>query len=242
MATSWTGPELTAARFPAIPWLAHGLLVGRGHTMLTAPPKTGKTILALQLAYALAMGVSFLRAKITHSYRVSFVGADAPMEEYKIQTDAIWGRAPDTLCFTYVEEPICTKRLTAEAQNTRAQIAAHSPDAVMFDALESLVSLDFNTHEGTQHMLRQFAWLAGHKPFLLIHHPRKPAPGVKEDMRSAQAGHHYLSAQASVLLSLEGIGPDKGRLDVLPRRGRAAHWPLRRREMTADVAVWEIDG
>ena len=61
-------------------------------------------------------------------------------------------------------------------------------------------------------------------------------------MRSAQAGHHYLSAQASVLLSLEGIGPDKGRLDVLPRRGRAAHWPLKRREVTTDVAVWEIDG
>ena len=242
MARTWTAADLYTAVFPATPWLARGLLAGQGYTLITALPKTGKTILALQLAHALAIGIPFLRARIDHPYRVAFVGADAPMEEYQIQTTAIWGSGHDALCFIRPEDPICTKRLTPEAQDTHAKIAAHQPDVVMFDALESLVMLDFNTHEGAQLMLRQFYWLAGHKPFLLVHHPRKPAPGIKEDMRAAQAGHHFLSAQASVLLSLEGIGPDKGRLDVLPRRGRAAHWPLRRREMTADVAVWEIDG
>ena len=58
-----TMQEFAKLRLPYEPWLVPGLLPGTGWTLLMAPSKVGKSILALQLAEALASGQDFIGFK-----------------------------------------------------------------------------------------------------------------------------------------------------------------------------------
>lgn len=234
---AWTAADLLKQAFPTPSWLVKGVIPGSGWVLIQALPKTGKTILCLQLADALSRGVPFLHAAIPAPKRVTFVAADAPKEEYQAQIAAI-NPAP-LFDFIYAESPICLHHTSPEAIAVYGQIQKNQPEFLVFDALESLTTVDFNSHEGVQKMVRQFNYFADGHPYILIHHPHKPKgdPAIVEDMRHAAAGHHYLSAQPSVLMRLTA-DKVKGRLEILPRRGTAREWKVVRKVVTEEVAVW----
>ena len=201
-----------------------GLIPADGWTMIQAPPKTGKSMFAAQLVDALEMCNPFLAWTPARAVRCLYVQIDAPPGDWVAQLEQLNLVAARTLDRTdlglfFLDDP--EKRV-----HLRDAIQAGGFELVVWDAAEKLTSMDLNKKEGCQHLLRTIhsAW-AG--PSILVHHPRKLSEAGNWRNVDEIAGHHYLAADASSILTLKGAGRRKGRLNVLGRRAES-RWELAR--------------
>jgi hypothetical protein len=211
---------------------------------MIAPAKTGKSIFCEQMAKGLSRGEPFIHWRPEKPWRVSFVGWDAPDVDYQVQFQAIDPVPHENLQIILSDDP--PKMLLDDkvegARVFEALHQQHRTEFIIFDALESMTSGDINTKEGVQKSINVLKALAGGKPFLLIHHPRKSRTDdvgeqIVEDPRNAAAGHHYLTTNSSTTLSLRGNTTD-GELTIVGRRGRSGNVALTRREVHPEVAIW----
>lgn len=236
---AWPARSFLDHSFPQAPWLVKHLLPGQGWAILIAPGKTGKSVLAQQIARGLSHGQSFLYWHVDGPKRVLLVEADAPEVDLQEQMRAI-DPDPSPLLHVAVPEHILLTTPT-EALALWETVGKLQPDLVIFDALETLTTHDINTKDGAQRAVEGLKKICRGAPFLLIHHPRKERPDAEtqEDMRNATAGSHYLTTNPSVLMRLTA-NATHGHLDVLPRRGRERSYKLVRQELSEDVAIWKI--
>lgn len=237
---AWTARDFVEVALPRPRWVLPGLIPGGGWTLLVAPPKTGKSILALQVCRALSRGERLLWWAPERALNVTFVEADAPDVDFQAQVRAV---DPNPLpSFDIIIPGITPLDNADECRAIKARLNETDSDFVVFDALESLSMADINTKEGIQKALVTMKHIAGQRPFLLIHHPRKKGQamevaGVEDDIRNASAGHHYLTANTSMMLALTGTDTS-GTLRLLGRLGKDVRHELERQVVTEEVAIW----
>jgi len=244
---SGSGGEFLRHQFPTPEWLVDGLVPGTGWGLIVAPPKYGKTILMAQLAFALISGSNFLTWRVPVPKRVCFVQGDAPIEEFQYQVATVrqWSEAADgAVDRLHVVEARGSLLGVGEAQRVWAEINRAKPDYIIFDALESLSEGDLNTLE-TRKIVRALRNLAQGLPFGVIHHPRKQLMTkqgpLHEGVRNSAAGHHFLTANASLIMELEPRSAGKAWLHYIRRRGAEDKLGIHRVTLPGrpDCAVWE---
>jgi hypothetical protein len=206
--------------------------------MIQAPPKTGKSMFSAQLVDALDLNQPFLAWTPKRAWKCLYIQIDAPPGDWHHQLDQLGLTSAHTLDradlgLFFLDDP--QRRLAL-----RDVIKDGGFEFVVWDAAEKLSCVDLNKKEGCQLLLRYLheTW-AG--PFGLVHHPRKLADGSSWRNVDEIAGHHYLAADASSILTLRGKGRS-GRLNVLGRRAES-RWTIDRDPKTyAWVnAVPEVD-
>lgn len=212
-----TAQELAEYALPVEPWIVEGMVPGQGFTLLVAPPKTGKTMLMLQLCSVLAGGQpTFLGHQVPRSdHVVLFIGQDAPTADYQYQVRLLPHRG------FYVWLPECEPILDDQRHLLRLRhyLDRLKPTLCIVDSLDAITSRsNVETKEGAQTALD----VLRHNitcPFCLVHHPRKPSQMATgpENVRFAAAGSRYLTGQAASLLALEGDS-ERGKLEVINRR------------------------
>ena len=205
--------------------------------MVLALPKTGKSIFCLQMALALARGEPFLKWTPEHSWRVTFIEWDAPVEEFQAQLFALDSAPPTTLDIigpSTASMPLLDSE--AEQQAVATRLGSHQSELVIFDALESLTLRNINEHQGAAATIHTAKRLAHQRPFIMIHHPRKEQPDLDlADARQAAAGHHFFSLNASTLIHLRDAS-----ITVQARRGKRELISLGRHVLNPEVARWTL--
>lgn len=191
--------------------------------MIQAPPKTGKSMFAAQMVDALDLNHSFLVWTPERAWKCLYIQVDAPSGDWHAQLDQLGltsaytlDRADLGLFFLDDSE----KRLAL-----RDVIKQHGFEFVVWDAAEKLSGTDLNKKDGCQLLLRYLheVWTG---PCAVIHHPRKLSEGSSWRSVDEVAGHHYLAADASAIITLRGRGRE-GYLNVIGRRAES-RWEVRR--------------
>ena len=197
-----TFKDFAALDLPEPTWLIPELIPGDGWTLVVAPPKTGKSIFMAQAAVAATTGEPFLRwGPPPRPLTVLYCQGDAPPKVWHTQIRRIR---------TLQEAGVSTLRvplgfLSSELQRTqaRAAIARVKPDWIIWDAFEKFLTVqDLNTQQGMSLALSTLKSVNGPCPFALIHHPRKGKPGEEDSPKMAASGHHYLTGDATQIISL----------------------------------------
>ncbi len=232
--------DLHQLTLPEAGWLIDGLLPADGWTLLSAPPKVGKTTLALQLAYAVGCSGNFLNhARSGPPRRVCFLQADNTIGDwYKHTTDvrAVVGPSFDAAPIASILCPRNYLGNVGMVAKVKAALAELAPHLVVYDAFETSVgdSVDLNTRHGMSLALKQLT-AVWEGPALVLHHLRKPGSEGSDVRWAAPAGHHSLSAAVSVVWDLVG-NAERARLDA---RGRGmAPTTL---HLVRDGGVWVVE-
>ena len=76
-----------------VAWLVDRLVPAYGISIIYADPKIGKSIMSLQLAHALANGRPFLDRSVPKRFRVCYLQADEPPQEWAHQLQDISQKA-----------------------------------------------------------------------------------------------------------------------------------------------------
>lgn len=192
--------------------------------MIQAPPKTGKSIFTAQMLDALAQHQGFLAWMPDKAWKCLYIQVDAPPGDWYGQLDQLDLSAGYTLDRTdlglfFLDDPV-------KRDHLKATIKEHAFDLVAWDAAEKLSAQDLNKKEGCQLLLKHMhkVW-AG--PSILVHHPRKLSESANWRSVDEIAGHHYLAADASAILTLRGHGSKRASLNVIGRRAESK-WTMQR--------------
>lgn len=192
-------------------WLMEGLIPADGWVMLQAAPKTGKSMFAAQMVDSMAQQLPFLAWKPERQIRCLYIQVDAPPGDWQAQVQQLHLTTASTL--DRQDLPLKFLDKPAHRGNLRALIDGEGFEYVVWDAAEKLTGQDLNKKDGCQYLLEHLAevW-AG--PSLVIHHPRKLSDAGNWKNVDEAAGHHYLTADASAILTM--------RMKILSVLGRRA--------------------
>lgn len=207
--------EFNAITLPTPKWVVENLVPGDGWTYLIGLPKTGKSILAAQVADAIVEGQPVLDCPAPVAGVVVYVQVDAPVGVWQAQLRDI---LPDSRVLT-MTMPKGVLTIPGGLEKARRLLDELRPALVVWDALEHLSgNLSVNDESSAKEILRRLK-VATPGPFVVVHHPRKPGKGDEgaEDPAVAAAGHHYLAGDASAILMLEKTGEQTGRLRIVCR-------------------------
>lgn len=217
-------------------WVIPELVPADGWTMLQAAPKTGKSMFAAQLMNAAVPGKTFLAWKPA-PVKTLYIQVDAPPGDWHAQLEQLDIRHGITVdradlgLFFLDHDKRC--------QDLHEAIAKLGVGLVIWDAAEKLSTVDLNKKDGCLELVNKLQ-LVWNGPSILIHHPRKLSE--KSNWRSVDevAGHHYLAADASSILTLRKRHDNTGALNVLGRRAESK-WVLERDPTTHAWTTATID-
>ena len=209
--------DFAKATLPHPKWLVEELLPGDGWSLLVAPTRTGKSLLAMQLSIALATSGAFLGRHVPKT-RVAYIQLDAPPGDWQTQIERLPDEQQEFMTVTRLQLPLYVLDKTPKTDLMRVRLRDDLKEAgiqfVVWDALEKLTRADLNTKDGCQQTLDRLATIFPGTA-LIIHHPRKGREG--EAQHDTAAGNHYLLADASGQWFLSKTGPATGTLKVSTR-------------------------
>lgn len=184
-------------------WLIKGLLPNVGWTLFYAIPGTGKSTFAAQMCLAMQEGTPFLGMD-TIKTNIMFIQADSIELEWQAMLRRIAPHGSDGLTVVDVKERVLGT--PSEVVWLRNCVEKYNPGYIVFDSLQALTAWTINTDTGSAMAKSQLQAIAGHIPYMIIHHP------PHNDNRPS--GHNSLAAGASNVWALLNtrLKVDKGRL------------------------------
>lgn len=195
---TWPVEEYIKRELPRPPWVVEGLIPAFGITLIYAFPKVGKSILAIQLASALANKTPFLNHEPDHAFKVLYVQSDLPEGEWQTQIGKVGlARGWETL---WIEQGwIYNPKIVSDLQES---IKVGGFDFLLYDALSTISGYadldDIAVMGRCLNVVRSIS----DQPTVVIHHKRKGSPGVPDHTSVSAAGSYVLSAGASTLFDL----------------------------------------
>lgn len=188
-----------------------GLIYKHGYSIISAPPKAQKTFVALDMAFAVASGQSFLGQQ-TQQGPVLYIDLENNWEDVLApRISALCkGRGLDPADVEiYVEQPEMFLLDTQEGlDGLEFLMHSYRPVLVVIDPLVAALSEDENDNLHVRRTLAGVKSLATKYDcaILLLHHTRKPQAGRKYRMTSADsrgAGDATAGSDVSIILSGE---------------------------------------
>lgn len=238
----WVGAdEIEAADLPEPELLIDGLL-GSGLSLLSGPPKLGKTNMLLQVGYALAKGEDFLGHKVTAPKRVLIGYLEGNESQVKKRMRLLNGpdyKAPKDLKFFFSIPPLDKGGLEA----IRAMIEEVHPDVIAFDVLQKIRCINIpkglNAYERDY---REFDFIRRNiveqygVSVILTHHNKKGDPKTSDS--EILSGSIGISGSVDTQLTLKGRPQDSAAtLSVQGRDVEAVELKLVKKEPLG----WELD-
>lgn len=172
-------------------WLVKDLILQGEQIMIAAAPKVGKSLLASQLALALASGDDFLGWQVDHPAPFLYFNLEIgrPMFGRRIQKQVAGLSKVPSSSFINVESGIHTINiLDAKSRTDIAdRIKQSKAELVIFDVLSRCHSACENSNSEMKDVLKELRLVCGGVTSVVIHHSRKPPQGQEEDNLGAYA-------------------------------------------------------
>jgi hypothetical protein len=198
--------------------LIDGILWEQDRAMLIAPQKTGKSIVALQIARALAGGNDFLGFETPKPRRVLYLSGEGDIGELKTRSremKRLVPTIPDHLFYWPIPQFPMNK---PEGLKALLEIGEQvQPDLTIFDPAYSLMSGNMKEDETVGEFLRNLNWFQKeiNTALMITHHshrPRRTDTGqtINEGDQSFY-GNFLWSAWPKRIYLLELVGKEKSR-------------------------------
>ena len=224
--------ETTERRGDLIP----GLMPADGITLLTAPPKIGKTMFACQAALAALEGRSFLGFHAGPAVSVLYCDNESSNDELKQRFDMLKGDARDPYALQFCRDHFqLAKEDNVDGLIEIVDAGAHK--LVIIDTLATyMLGVDENDAGSVSRPLRGLRRLqqeTGAALLVVAHAPKSENNGR---IAAKTRGSNAITAAASTLMVLSGSGK-KGKLAIEQRFAATSSISLLRRP----DGFWERD-
>jgi RecA-family ATPase len=217
--------ETTERRGDLIP----GLMPADGITLLTAPPKIGKTMFACQAALAALEGRSFLGFPAGPVVNVLYCDNESSNDELKQRFDMLSSDARDPYALQFCRDHFQLAK-DDDVDGLIELVAAGGHRLVIIDTLATyMLSIDENDAGSVSkplHGLRRLQQETGAALLVVAHASKSESNGR---IAAKTRGSNAITAAASTLMMLSGSGT-KGKLSVEGRFAPSWHVPLIRRQ------------
>ena len=181
--------EVFADGAPATDWILPGIIHADSKGMIVAQPKAGKSMVALDLAVALATGQSWLGIQPTRRVRVGFLSReDAPvmtivrLQEFAKARGLHLDSIPDLLINSFRQRRAFSIENDEHVEDLISGARNEGIELLVFDVLNKLTSADENSNTAMTAIMKRFDYIkeATGADLLVIHHDAKNAtPGVR---------------------------------------------------------------
>lgn len=184
-------------------------LIGPGLTLLAAPPKSGKTNLALQLAWSVASGDDALGGVMTHQGDVLFIAAESSMNDLHTRRQDIFGHCESPAGLRFVPGELVSDYEGSLYQLTeRWRQTVERPMLIVMDTLRALVDMRYrgrrNGGQTDEYAMLRPYWKYANEavPILMIHHTSQRRLEEGEHWQNQIAGTNGLvgATDANMLL------------------------------------------
>ena len=202
-------------------WLVKDLILKGDQIMIAAAPKAGKTILASQLALAVASGQSFLGWQAERAAKVLYFNLEVNESMFADrlckQLEAL-DIEPEFDKYLVDSE---TKSFDIMNPQSRAAIAETikqtGAELVFFDVLARCHCASENSNSEMKEVLKELRLICGNAASVVIHHCRKPPQGQEE----ANLGAYALRGASAVHGEVDLV------MSLAKRSGQAARYSLK---------------
>ena len=224
--------ETTERRGDLIP----GLMPADGITLLTAPPKIGKTMFACQAALAALEGRSFLGFPPGPAVNVLYCDNESSNDELKQRFDMLQRDARDPYALQFCRDHFQLAK-DDDVDGLIEIVAAGGHKLVIIDTLATyMLGVDENDAGSVSrplHGLRRLQQETGAALLVVAHAPKSENNGR---IAAKTRGSNAITAAASTLMVLSGSGK-KGKLALEQRFAASSSISLLRRS----DGFWERD-
>lgn len=211
--------ELSAEQPESPKWLVKNLIEDGDQVLLIAAPKVGKTLLASQIASALASGSEFLGWEIPRAVRVLYINLEVRRRNFverltKQCVDFDQVKLGSNLFVACVQHSlnVLDPELIDEIENL---VRTNEIELVVWDVLARLHDADEQSNNEMRKVMHAFRKASALKAHLIVHHTRKPPPSTHaggspvgaESIRGASAIHGEVDL--AMILSRHGSGEFK---------------------------------
>lgn len=223
-------------------WLLKNLLPAGGSGILYAPPKVGKTYLALQMANAIGGGAdNWMEFDVVKKGKVLILQLDTPRATFT--TKYFEPMRANGMGFQNVmvaDSEILKLSLVDILQPShqamlKRMVEAKEPALVIIDTLRKLHSGDENSSTEMSNVMSLVKSVVHPAAVLLISHERKPAPDGEKDIMTDLRGSTSVVGEMDAILRLT-----KSRLYYAGRSIEEGSIKLRRLDVD-DCLMWEPD-
>lgn len=216
--------ETTERRGDLIP----GLMPADGITLLTAPPKIGKTMFACQAALAALEGRSFLGFPAGPAVSVLYCDNESSNDELKQRFDMLKGDARDPYALQFCRDHFQLAK-DDDVDGLIEIVATGGHKLVIIDTLATyMLGVDENDAGSVSrplHGLRRLQQETGAALLVVAHAPKSENNGR---IAAKTRGSNAITAAASTLMVLSGSGK-KGKLALEQRFAASSSISLLRR-------------
>jgi len=209
-------------------WIITGLIERGDQVLIAGAPKAGKSLLASQIALAVASGGTFLKWEVAKPFRVAYINLEIRSKRFAGRLAYQTGTTPakirktrrvpnviaeinrhDRLMPIHGYRTIDVIAGGKDVEALRKKIADYQPDLVIWDVLARCHNEDEMT-PAMKKVLQALRELSGDSACIVVHHARKPPedsnrPQVASDIRGSSAIHGEVDL-AMILTKRAGQG------------------------------------
>lgn len=245
-AVAMTATEFLKSVSEDVTWLIDGIWMDSAIGYIIGPPKSFKSFFALELAFALATGKSFMGEFTIPSPRTVLLiqqeSSKAAFKERVLRATNIYGAADNLYLISNrpynLEDPKGFEKL-------RLEIEAYKPALTILDPFASFIRGNENSQQDMQKLVQNLRDLRNRYDtgFLIVHHSKKSDPDAFRGSSALFASSEVTIrikrldddvARSKVTFELkDGESPD--RMDVQYRQTTGALVPIRASQMLAQA-------
>lgn len=172
-----TVQEMAADQSPLPEAIIKGLLLRETTMMIYGEPGTGKTLMSLDIAMALAEGRSWHNLQITDSHKVLVMVAEGGYYSIRERVKILLGSSnqmPENRMLVWPVKPFDILEPSHFSEITRV-IEMHQPDVIMMDPLRKLHRADENDNGKMEFVMTRLRSLitGKNRSLILVHHAGK---------------------------------------------------------------------
>lgn len=200
--------DLLAAANEPDEWVLEGLIEAGDQVILAGAPKAGKSLLASQLALAVASGGRWLGWKAPSPRKVLYVNLELRKKRFGRRLIAQVGGACNLGNYAnfMISNALRTLNIvdTTQRKSFAELVRQLGVEFVVWDVLARMHGADENDNPAMRAVMHAIRVASADKAHLVLHHMRKPATG-QEDVNVGAAGMRGASSihgEADLILSL----------------------------------------